>query len=72
MTVNQNSYKKAAAISYHKQDVQPLREGKKYDNEINILNERIKQAEEEKRKLNIHFNPFGKAPGKEKRTTSNN
>jgi len=69
MTVNQNIYKKAAAISYN---VQPLREGKKYDNEINILNERIKQAEEEKRKLNIHFNPFGKAPGKEKRTTSNN
>jgi len=72
MTDNQTSYTKAAAISYQKQDVQPLREGKKYDNEINILNQRIKKAEEEKRKLNIHFNPFGNMPGKQKRTTSIN
>ena len=71
MTVNENTCKKSAGLVSHKKEARPQKESKNYDNEINRLNERIKLAEEEKRRLNIQFNPFSKTPGKEKRTSIN-
>ena len=35
------------------------------------MNERIKRSEEEKKKLNIQFNPFSRTPQKERKTTIN-
>lgn len=72
MTVNENSYKKSVGIVTQTKEAKHQKVSKNYDNEINRLNERIKQAEDEKRRLNIQFNPFGKTPGKDKRTTSIN
>jgi hypothetical protein len=45
---------------------------KKYDSEIAKLNERIKMAEEQKKKLNIEFSPFSKASMKEQKGSSIN
>ena len=47
------------------------RHEKEYDTKIELLNERIKKAEQQKKMLNINFNPFSKTPRKDNKSTIN-